>query len=364
MSSYTAVDVSQLPYPGIVEELSFENIYSEMRSQMNGLQPLLFNEQGQAVKVEAELVTDTNGDRYFRVPYAGDEKLLNLELESDPSAKQLQIVAYREMLLRQRVNEATKGVMLAYADDEDLDNIGANFGQTRLLISPADPENNIEAVYESNEEFRRRIQLVSESFSTAGPEAAYIYHTLGADGNVKDASATAPSFVLADIDQSIRDQLPSGAIVLICTDDVGLTDPMPGDVAVTVLSHDNNGEASEALKGVVNTALNADEVRPITDRVRVRGASNNQYSIDAVLYTYAGPDSDLVLQMAEAALRQYVDAHHRLGHDITLSGIYAALTVSGVQKVVLNNFNQDIVCTRYQAAYCTGITLTHGGVDE
>jgi phage-related baseplate assembly protein len=38
----------------------------------------------------------------------------------------LQVVAYRELLLRQRINEASKAVMVAYAASADLDQIGAN----------------------------------------------------------------------------------------------------------------------------------------------------------------------------------------------------------------------------------------------
>lgn len=362
-STYTAVDVSQLPFPGIVEELSFDAIYSQMRSEMNALQPLLFNADGQAVTMQAELITGSNGDKYFRVPFSGEENLFNLELESDPSARQLQIVAYREMLIRQRVNEACKGVMLAYAVDADLDQIGARFGVTRLLITPADEENNIDAVYESNEDLRRRIQLSSEGFSTAGPEGAYIFHALSADADVKDASAQSPTFELVAVSQSIQDQLPEGAIVIVPNDDAGLTDPMPGDVAITILSHTGNGAAPQTTQDAVNAGLNAEDVRPMTDRVRERSANIIEYEINATLYTYAGPDSDLVIQNANDKTQEFVNANHKLGRDITVSGVYAALHQPGVQRVE-TDFNETIVCDRSQAAYCTGINITHGGVAE
>lgn len=362
-STYTAVDVSQLPFPGIVEELSFDAIYTQMRNQMNGLQPLLFNADKQALIAQAELITDRNGDKYFRVPFIGDNNLFNLELESDSATRQLQIVAYREMLMRQRVNEACKGVMLAYAVDADLEQIGARFGVTRLLITPADEENNIQAIYESNEDLRRRIQLSSEGFSTAGPEGAYIFHTLSAHPDVKDASAQSPTFDLVTVSQSIQDQLPEGAIVIVPNDDAGLTNPMPGDVAITILSHNETGTADTTLQNAVNTKLYEEDVRPMTDRPRIRSANIIQYEINATLFTYAGPDSDVVVQNAFEKTQTFVNANHKLGRDITVSGVYAALHQPGVQRVQ-TDFSTDIVCDRSQAAFCTGINIIHGGIAE
>lgn len=40
-----------------------------------------------------------------------------LAIESDPLNKLLEVCVYREMILRQRVNDAAKGVMIAYAWD-------------------------------------------------------------------------------------------------------------------------------------------------------------------------------------------------------------------------------------------------------
>jgi phage-related baseplate assembly protein len=364
MSTYTAVDISQLPYPSILEELDFETIYSLMKTQMSALQPTLFNAEGQAIIKAAELITEQNGDQYFRVPFAGESKILNLELDSDPSARQLQVVAYRELLMRQRINEACKGVMLAYAKGPDLEHLGVPFGITRYTIVEEDIQNKIEAVYESDDDLRRRIQLANEGFSTAGPEGAYIYHALSADSDVKDAAAQSPTFTVANITQDVRDTLPGNAIVLIVSDDVGLTDPMPGDVAVTILSHTANGVAPVETQTAVANKLNDEDVRPVTDHVRERSADIMEYSIDATLFTYAGPDSAVVIANAKTALQTYVDANHKLGRDITLSGVYGALHQPGVQRVVLNNFAADIVRDRHQAAFCTGIAITDGGIGE
>ncbi|MGV5943123.1 baseplate assembly protein, partial [Escherichia coli] len=60
-----------------------------------------------------------------------------LELESEPVTKLLQENAYRELLLRQRINEAAQAVMVAYAMGGDLDQIAANYNVKRLTVTPA-----------------------------------------------------------------------------------------------------------------------------------------------------------------------------------------------------------------------------------
>lgn len=60
-----------------------------------------------------------------------------LTLESEPLVKLLEENAYRELIWRQRVNEAARAVMLACAAGNDLDVIGANYNTTRLIITPA-----------------------------------------------------------------------------------------------------------------------------------------------------------------------------------------------------------------------------------
>ncbi|MEW5251214.1 baseplate assembly protein [Microbulbifer sp. 2201CG32-9] len=295
-NTFTAVDLSRLPEPDVVEALDFESIFSAMLSDLQS--------------------RDTTFDALT---------------EADPAYKILEVAAYRELLLRQRVNNAARAVMLAYAEDADLDQIGALFGVQRLVLDPGDPVNGIDPTMESNTEFRRRIQLAPEGFSVAGPEGAYIYHALGADPGVLDASATSPS---------------------------------PGDVVVSILARDGDGTAGAALLNSVAAVLQADNVRPMTDRVSVQSAQIISYVVEATLYTYAGPGAAVVLAEARAQLQTYIEDSHRLGRDVTLSGLYAALHVQGVQRVTLNQPTADIVVSRTQATHCTAATVTHGGVDE
>ncbi|QHD49156.1 baseplate J/gp47 family protein [Vreelandella aquamarina] len=294
----TAIDLSQLPVPNVVETIDYEEILAELLADLVGRYP------------------------EFDVP-----------AESDPIYKVLEVAAYREMLVRQRVNQAARAVMLAYSEDEDLDNLGALFNVKRLQTYAGDPAAipPVPPEYETNPDFRRRILLSLEGLSTAGPEGAYIFHALSASGSVLDASATSPA---------------------------------PGDVVVTVLGREGDGTAPPELLDAVEQAVSAETVRPLTDHVTVQGAEIVPYTIAATLYFQPGPDSQVVLAEAQAEAQRYADRQHRLGMDITLSGVYAALHRAGVQRVELASPSATINVNRQQAAYCTAIALTDGGVHE
>ncbi|MCB5320437.1 baseplate assembly protein, partial [Yersinia massiliensis] len=92
------IDLSQLPAPLVVESLDYETLLTERKAAFIALYPL--EEQ--------------------------DAVMQTLTLESEPITKLLQESTYRELVLRQRVNEAAQAVMVAYANGSDLDQLGAN----------------------------------------------------------------------------------------------------------------------------------------------------------------------------------------------------------------------------------------------
>jgi len=299
------IDLSQLPAPAVVETLDYEILLAERKATLISLYP----------EAQQEAVART------------------LALESEPIVKVLQENAYREVILRQRINEAAKSVMVAYALDADLDQLGANNGVERLTITPADSSTipPTAAVMESNDDFRARIAAAFEGLSVAGPTGAYEYHARSADGRVADASAISPS---------------------------------PAVVTVTVLAREGDGSAAVDLLAVVDKALNDENVRPVADRVSVQPAEIINYEIEAEIYVYPGPEAEPVRAASEAKLAAYVTAQKRLGRDIRLSALYAAIHVEGVQRVNLIKPAADVVLNKTQAAYCTGYVLSVGGSDE
>jgi phage-related baseplate assembly protein len=72
----------------------------------------------------------------------------------------------------------------------------------------------------------------------------------------------------------------------------------------------------------------------------------------------------LVIEAANAAVSAFVEDNHRLGRDITLSGLYAALHQPGVQNVALASPAADLVVSTSKAAFCTGVSVVFGDRDE
>lgn len=292
----TAVDLSRLPAPDVVEALDFETIYAARRA-----------------------------DFLARYPE------FSAFVESDPAVKLLQVGAYQELNLRQRVNDAARACMLAYAGGSDLDNLAALFGVTRRVIAPADLQDGTPEVLESDTDLRRRTVLAPDSYSVAGPASAYVFHALSADGDVLDASATSP---------------------------------VPGEVVVSILSRLGDGTASPELIAAVDAALSADDVRPLTDLVSVQSAQIASFDITAELTLFPGPDAQLMLDTANAALDTLLAANRRIGRDMTRSAIIAALHVGGVQNVNLIEPAADVVVDATSAVALDQRSITVAGYGE
>ncbi|HEE5074980.1 TPA: baseplate J/gp47 family protein [Klebsiella pneumoniae] len=296
------IDLSQLPSPTIIEELDFETILIEVKAAMVAAFP-----EDQQTAVAAAI-----------------------ELESEPLNIIAQAVAYRELLLRQRINEGAAACMLSHATGDDLDNIAANLDTERLVITAA--TDNADAVTEGDEALRLRAQAAFEGMSVAGPSAAYEYFARSASGQVSDARATSPS---------------------------------PAEVVVAVLSTEGDGTASAALLAAVAAAVNDEEVRPLGDRVTVQSAEIVKYEIDATLYLYPGPESEPIINAAMASLKAFLaDNDKKIGRDIVRSAISAALHVQGVQRVVINSPESDLQIDNTQVARNTGYNVENGGTDE
>ncbi|EKF65026.1 baseplate J family protein [Serratia plymuthica A30] len=296
------IDLSQLPSPEIIEALDFETILTD---------------------VKAVMVAAFPADQQASVAAA-------LSLESEPLNVIAQAMAYRELLLRRRINEGAAACMLSHAEGTDLDNLAANLDTKRLAITPE--TDTADAVMESDEALRLRAQSAFEGMSVAGPSAAYEYFARSASGKVSDARATSPA---------------------------------PAEVVIAILSTDGDGTASPELLAAVTTAVNDEEVRPLGDRVTVRSADIVDYLIDAELFLYPGPESEPIINAAMASLRAFLTANDKkIGRDVARSAISASLHVQGVQRVVLRSPATDLPISDVQAARNIGYVVENGGTDE
>ena len=298
MNSFVAIDLSQLPAPEVVEQIDYKQILAERKTYAISLWPV-----GEQAEIAARL-----------------------ELESEPLTKLLQENAYREMIWRQRVNEASVANMLALAKGKDLENLAANHNVRRLVIQAANPSAvpPIPLLMESDDSLRERAQMAWEGLSTAGPRNSYIFHARSADGLVADATAESP---------------------------------LPAEAVITVQSNQGDGTASPALLATVKSYLSDDDRRPVGDRLTVQSAQIINYQVKAKLFSStSGPVSELSLAAANARLLRFVHQRRRLGLEVSESIIHASLHVEGIRKVVLEDW-VDIIATKYQAPYCTRVEL-------
>lgn len=292
IASSPSVDLSALPPPKIIPPLDFETVLAGKIAQLIALMPEF-----------------------------------TALVESDPAMKLLQADSFDELLLSQSLNDAARGMLLAFAAGPQLDHIAALFGVTRLEITPTDPLTGAAAVMETDRALRRRVQLAPHSFSVAGPELAYVFHARSAHGDVADASAVSPA---------------------------------PGEVVVTVLSASGTGVPPAPVVDAVRARLNG-PVRPLTDLVTVQAASLVDFVIEAQLRVFAGPDPELIRQTALQSLSAFLTDARRLGRDIPRSAIIAALHVGNVQRVDLVQPVADVAITPAQIGRATAITVTVAG---
>jgi len=293
------VDLSRIPVPDAIEVLAFETILSEITDYVTA-----------------------------RVPDLADD----FARESSMVSVVAQVLAYRELLVRQRVNDGVRACMLPSAQGADLDNLAALFGVTRLVLDPGDAAAipPVPAILETDTNFRARVQLAPESWTSAGSIGAYTFHALSADADVKDVA-------VSNLD--------------------------PGEVTVSVLSRTGRGTPTDALVQTVTNALSAEDVRPLCDTVFVESASVVDYQVVATLYVEPGPDGAVIVQAARDAVAAHVTNQHRLGRSVTLSAIYAALHRPGVTRVDLSQPVSDILVDARTAPFAAAVTVTDGGVD-
>ena len=258
----SALDLSKLPPPAAVETLSFDAIVADIKADLTARLPAM-----EAV----------------------------LPLSSEPAVKLIEAFAYREMLLRARVNQGYKAATLAFAVGPDLDVAAANLAVHRLDG-------------EDDEDFRSRAVLASDGWSTAGPRRAYEFHARSSSPLVSAVSVTSPT---------------------------------PGQIRVVVLSNAEDGVADADLLATVAAALDHEDVRPFDD-VAVVSAGVSTFNVRAKLKLPPGPDAGPVLQAAETAVRAYAAKRRRLNIGVVHNAISAALMQPGVEDVEILEPLDDI----------------------
>ncbi|MBU5438282.1 baseplate J/gp47 family protein [Tissierella sp. MSJ-40] len=162
---------------------------------------------------------------------------------------------------------------------------------------------------ETDEAFYKRMRESMESFSTAGPMGAYIYHAKTASSQVADVSAISTERGIVDVRVLLKDgELPN----------------------------------KEVLKEV-EAALSADKTRPLTDLVTVSAPEVVSFDIELTYYIpQLGTNSAAIIEQDVAeAIREYTKWQtEKMGRDINPSYLISLLMKTGIKRV-------DIVSPKY-----------------
>ncbi|AIL13670.1 hypothetical protein IM40_09550 (plasmid) [Candidatus Paracaedimonas acanthamoebae] len=229
-------------------------------------------------------------------------------LESDPAVKIIEIAAYQELYARQSIKESIKKVFVQSAQDKDLENLATLFNLKRLKN-------------EDDNKFRERIMSSRYLEQSAGTKAAYEQCVLS-HSYVQDAKA-------------------------LCNED--------SKIEIIVLLQVHEEQLFSTLEKEIGRHI--EERRVITDYVVLKPAYIHSYQLSAELYLRPGPGIFEVGQQAKRRLIDYIKINYKLGHTISLAGIYNSLTLPGVYKIELKSPLEDIYAKDHEASRCEQIDL-------
>lgn len=270
------MNLNELETPQIVEKLDFESILENMKADL--------------------IKRDPNFSSF---------------LESDPAIKLLEVCAYREFILRHRINEAARANLLAFATGSDLEHLGAFYGVAR--------QDN-----ESDNDFRNRIQARIVGWSTAGSREAYRYHALSADARVKEARADSPDL---------------------------------GVVRISILSKENGGIVSDDLLAIVKNHLNREDIKVLTDTVEVVPCNIIKINVKAKIELMSTTPLEILETIKEKFVQKFKEVA-TLGNSISKNWITANLFMTGVRNIELISPINDVEVLENECAYLESVELT------
>ena len=278
--------LENLPNPDIIEQISFESIL-------------------------AALVEDARE----RFSAAGIDYDVG-GLETDPVKIVLEAAAFRETLLRARINDAAKANLVLFARGTDLDHLAGFYDVTRLTG-------------ESDDGLRARTILAIQARSPGGSKYWYAAAARRADVRIRDVSVYREEFF-----------------------------PI---IHIAILSSENNGIPDEEMLNAVAAEVTGDDVRLVNDRdIIVEPAVSQIVEVEAEIWLM--PDAPLtVVDKLASALAEAWQREAGIGFDLDLSWLAARLHASGVKRVNIVSPETSVVAAPNDAIALGSIKLTYMG---
>lgn len=184
---------------------------------------------------------------------------------------------------------------------------------------------------ESDDAYRKRIQVAPEKMSTAGSNEGYKYYTF------------AVSPLITDVDPFTTE---------------------PGRVNVRFLLAGGELPGEEMIQKVTK-ALSDEKVRPLTDHVEVSAPEVIEYDLVGRYYiSSTTPDVNSMKEKVEKSMQNYLYwQSEKMGRDINPSRLVEMCVRGGAKRVELDSPFFEVV-NRGQVAKVRSIELVFGGVED
>ena len=187
---------------------------------------------------------------------------------------------------------------------------------------------------EEDADYYNRMRESMESFSTAGPVNSYIYYA-------KSVSAA------------------------VC--DVAATSPEPGVVDVRILLQ-NSEQPTDTVIAEIEAALNAEDVRPLTDIVTVSAPEEDPFEIDMTFYIERDnqTSSSIIEKDTREAVEKYISWQtSKMGRDINPSYLVQMVMGAGVKRVEVRKPEFKVVEETHVARIVRDtMQVLNGGVEN
>ena len=324
----------------------------------------------------------------------------------------IDVGAYRETVLRMKIQETAKQNLLSYAPLDILEHIGEPLGVSKLLANCSlttlkfsvddalDFDFKIDAgcevetkdglfIFQTTEAVTLKAgetSITAEAICET-PGSASNNYTLGSINNlitplsyistvenITVTSGGADDEDAASLRERIR-QAPEkfsnagsrGAYRYHTLSahqsitDVAINSPSPGVVNIYPLTKDGN--PTEEILKIVQTYLSDDKVRPLTDKVQVISPEKKDFSIKATIFLYKDADEISVMTTIDAKLNEYkISLSEKLGKNVIKTQIIAILnSVYGVFKVEIQTPAADMEISESQWANLVDFEIEMGG---
>ncbi|RBO90515.1 baseplate assembly protein [Pseudochrobactrum asaccharolyticum] len=288
-----SLDLSNFPQPEVIETLDYNKIYAE---------------EVEDFKARWEIVRE----KYPELPPYNVEML-----ETDPASILLGVDAYRDLMLRGRINSAAKANLVAFATGSDLDHLAAFYGVVRMTG-------------ETDDSFRDRLLIEIKGRSTGGSSYWYAAAARRADVRIKS--------------------------VVVYRERV-----LPV-IHIAVLSSENGGIPDQAMLDAVKAIVTSDQVRLVNDTIIVEAAVSSPTDIEADIWLLPNTTS-AVIEALPGNLREAWANESGVGFDLEPSWVEARLHVPGVKRVRVITPADTVVADSGVAIALGEIKLNFKGYD-